>query len=103
MHDTMRTVVHTDRFVAQLAAIEPNVKRTDEFLEAAEWQICRNPQSGTQVGERIWRVPTHPDVGMPALNLYYAFTDDEVAWLWIEELDRDAAVVGSIPLDDLPF
>ena len=101
--ERLRTCTYWHRFRERLAGIEPDVRRTDEFLEAAEWQPIRGPRSGFQVGANLWRKTVHAAANIPAVNLYYSFSDDEVAFLWTERVEWDSVVVGSIPINDLPF
>ncbi len=76
----LRTVIRSERFERELSAIEPNVKRADEFLEGAETILSREPELGHRLGNSQvyfiagWTVD---------LSLYYTFSHDEVILLSI--------------------
>jgi hypothetical protein len=76
----LRTIVKEARFEQELASIEPDVERADDFLEGVETILSRDPQCGHRLGESHvhfipgWTVD---------LNIYYTFNDDEVFLLSI--------------------
>jgi hypothetical protein len=77
---THRTIVRAPRFEQELAAIESDVKRADEFLEGVENVLCREPQYGHRLGNsNVYFIP-----GWSIdLNVYYTFNDDMVFLLSI--------------------
>jgi len=83
----MRGVVKETRFEEQLADIEPNVKRADEFVEGAEWTLSRDPTAkGTQVADNscVWFLPTNDVPAAPSLVIYYTFDEKKVYLLSIQ-------------------
>lgn len=76
----LRTIIREPRFEQEMAAIEPNVQRADEFLEGVETILSRDPQYGHRLGDsHVYFIP-----GWTVdLNIYYTFNDDEVFLLSI--------------------
>jgi len=76
----IRTIIKNPRFERELQALEPNVRRADEFLEGVEEILCREPQTGHRLGNsHVYFLP-----GWTIdLNVYYTFTDNEVILLSI--------------------
>jgi hypothetical protein len=76
----IREIIKEPRFEQEMAAIEPNVKRADEFLEGAETLLCREPQIGHRLGNsHVYFIP-----GWTIdLNIYYTFNEDYVFLLSI--------------------
>lgn len=77
-----RDVVRTERFERELQDLEKDPLRADEFTEAVEWTLARDPTSGTQikVDPPIWFIPL---VDLPfgsSVAIYYTFDDNKV-WL----------------------
>lgn len=78
-----RSITRTARFESELAAIEPDVRRSDEFLDGVEWVLCRRPEEGARVApnSRIWYFTTNVSARGLELVLFYSFDDDRVTWL----------------------
>jgi len=76
----LRTVIRSKEFDQELSAIEPDVKRADEFIEGAETILSREPEIGHKIGNsRVYFI-----AGWTVdLNLYYTFNEDEVILLSI--------------------
>ena len=76
----LRDVFRNARFEQEIAAIEPDVERADEFLEGAETLLARDPQIGHRLGNsHVYFIP-----GWTIdLNIYYTFDDDRVFLLSI--------------------
>lgn len=81
----LRDVVQEPEFSAALAALQPNLRRADEFLRGVEFALARDPTCGTQV-------TTNPDIYMIVMNdplgskqhaLFYVFNDSTVYLLSI--------------------
>ena len=77
-----RDIVRTERFERELTDIEQDPQRADEFTEAVEWTLAREPTSGTQIKEDppIWFIPM---VDLPfgsSVAIYFTF-DDRKVWL----------------------
>lgn len=75
-----RDIIYSDRFQQELAEIEPNVKRTDEFLRGAEWLLARSPEAGNPISRNssVWHLPRVDIPGLPPLAIYYTFSDRAV-------------------------
>lgn len=73
--DKLRTIRREPRFAQELAAIEPDIEKADEFMEGAEIILCREPTYGHRLGNSdVYFIP-----GWSVdLNVYYTFNDDEV-------------------------
>ena len=82
-----REIWHEHRFERELARIEPNTRRADEFLEGAIEILATNPFYGTQLdpGSAVWFLPIADIPSLPKLWLYYSFDDDNVILLSIEK------------------
>lgn len=78
----IRTIVYDDRFVSEMAKIEPNVRRADEFIEGAERILARQPEVGcTLDGSQVWFICGHT----VDAAIYYTFDDDYVYLLSIQK------------------
>ena len=40
----IRTLIHSDRYVTEARAIQPDVRKFDQYVNAAEWAIATNPE-----------------------------------------------------------
>lgn len=80
-----RTVIREHRFDEELRRIEPDARRADAFVEAAEWALSRDPEQGIPVRPsspiRLLFQMELPD--SPPLALYYRFDDQYVYLLSI--------------------
>jgi hypothetical protein len=78
----IRTVVFDERFEFEMAKLEPNVRRADEFVEGAVTILSRNPEAGCQLeGSQVWFVCGHT----VDAALYYTFDAENVYFLSIEK------------------
>lgn len=80
--DKIRTIVYDERFVYEMARIEPSVRRADEFIEGTEIILARNPEMGCPLdGSQVWFICGH------TVNaaIYYTFDNDNVYLLSIEK------------------
>lgn len=82
----MRGIVREARFDEELAAIEPDARRADEFIEGAEWVLAHDPQRGTRVGPEscVWFLPMNDVPDAPSLILFYTFDTKKVYFLSIQ-------------------
>jgi hypothetical protein len=80
----VRGIVKELRFEAELSAIEPDARRADEFVEAAEWALGRDPTQGWLLGSCVWFLPMSDVPDAPRLDLYYTFDDERVYFLSIQ-------------------
>ncbi len=81
-----RNIVEEALFAKQLAEIEPNVVRADEFIDGAKHVLSREAKMGTQVGPNscIWFLPMKDVPEGPPLILYYTFDDQKVYSLSVQ-------------------
>lgn len=80
-----RDAEYTRQFQDELNDIESDARRADEFIRGAEWDLCRDPTSGTRMpGEsKVWFLPQAETPTSEAVNLYYTFDDECVYFLSI--------------------
>ncbi|OGW78860.1 MAG: hypothetical protein A3C51_04405 [Omnitrophica bacterium RIFCSPHIGHO2_02_FULL_46_20] len=83
---TLRTIVREKRFEEELAALEPDLKRADEFLRAVEWALARDPSAGEQIPQTPVHICSMSSIrgNPPNLVVYYTFNDDYVILLSIK-------------------
>lgn len=78
----IRTVVYDERFEYELAYIQPNAQRADEFVNGAENILSRDPEAGCQLEKsKVWFICGHT----VDTALYYTFDEDNVYFLSIEK------------------
>jgi hypothetical protein len=79
-----RQVVREHLFEETLSALISGRRRADEFVEAAEFALARNPEFGSPLdrARKVWFVPRSP-VGVKQVSLYYSFDDETVRFLAI--------------------
>jgi len=84
-----REIVEHDRFREELAALEKDAKKADEFIDGAKWVLTRGPSlAGTMIGKGpVWFLPIADSPIIDAVVLYYAFDDDHVYFLSIQKAD----------------
>jgi hypothetical protein len=82
----LRSIIKEHRFEEELRAIEPDARRADDFVEAAEWTLSRAPIVGKQVAPEscVWLLPMNDVSDSPPLDLYYTFDDERVYFLSIQ-------------------
>ena len=80
MPDRFRTVVREHRFEKDLRALMPDAAEADEFVQAAEYLLARDPNFGLHVEDEVWFLPMNVIRGMQ-ISLYYAFDDSSVYFL----------------------
>ena len=80
MDELIRQVVREHRFERELRALIQDAIPADEFVEAAEFLLARNPLIGTHTEDPVvWAMPMAP-IRDAQIVLYYAFSDSTV-WL----------------------
>lgn len=86
MSSGLRSIVREFRFQHELERLEADVQRADEFTEAAEFVLARDPHEGQPVepGGLVWAIPVNSVANMPAMVLYYTFNDQYVILLSIQ-------------------
>jgi len=80
MDELIRQVVREHRFERELRSLIQDAIPADQFVEAAEFLLARNPLIGTHTQDLvIWAMPMAP-IRDAQIVLYYAFSDSAV-WL----------------------
>lgn len=87
----LRTIRQEPLFQEQLEAIEPDVRRADEFLRGVEWLLARNPTFGQQVApnSKVWAVASNEAPTIPNLIVYYTFDENMVYLLHIVAAEEE--------------
>ena len=88
----MRTIVKEARFERELAAIKSDARRADDFVEAAEWVLSRNPYCEYPVEPEpsvVWTYPLDDYSDGTSANIFYAFSDRYVWFLSIIRVTAD--------------
>ena len=90
--EKLREIVEEPRFAFELAALVPNARRADEFIDGAKWVLSRDPFRGRRIStSNVWFLPmeeipqTEESSGILPIILYYTFDDDYVSFLSIQE------------------
>jgi hypothetical protein len=80
MPEQIRQVVREHRFERDLRELINEAIPADQFVEAAEFLIARDPLIGSQTEDPlVWAMPMAPVEGAQVV-LYYAF-DETTVWL----------------------
>jgi hypothetical protein len=77
----LRRAIREHHFERQLRELISDVVVADQFVEAAEFLLVRDPEIGSQIepGSAIWVLPMAPIEGAQ-ISLYYTF-DESTVWL----------------------
>jgi hypothetical protein len=87
--DKYRQIVKNPRFEQDLAQLNFDPVRADEFTEGAEWFLGREPRRGTQVSRNVWFLPMWEPGKAKPVNLYYTFSDDSIVFLALRAASED--------------
>ncbi len=80
MPEFIRQVIREPRFEEELRRLIAETIAADQFVEAAEFLIARDPLIGSQTEDpRVWAMPMALVEGAQVV-LYYTF-DDSTVWL----------------------
>jgi len=83
-----REIVETERFVKELAALEKDSRKADEFVDGAKWVLCRGPRTGVRIDKGpVWLLPMAVADSADCAVLYYTFTEDHVYFLSIQKTE----------------
>ena len=82
MSELPRQVVRERLFERELRALIQDARKADDFVEAAEFVLARDPEIGSRLEAGIWFLPMAP-IGKVQLALYYTFDDATVTLLAI--------------------
>lgn len=77
-----RQVIREGSFERELRALIQDAREADEFVEAAEFVLARDPEAGSPLSDGIWFLPMAP-TGKVQPTLYYTFDDSTVTLLAI--------------------
>ncbi len=81
MPDQRRQIVREYHFERDLRTLIRDAKEADEFVEAAEFVLARDPEIGLRIApdSDVWVLPMAPVRGVQ-ISLYYTF-DESTVWL----------------------
>lgn len=82
MPELPRQVIRERSFERELRALIRDAREADDFVEAAEFILARDPEIGSPLGRGIWFLPMAP-IGKAQPALYYTFDDSTVTLLAI--------------------
>ena len=84
MPEYFREVVREEAFEDELHVLIGDSRAADEFVEAAEFVLARNPEAGLMApdAEPVWFMPMAPIEGRQ-IALYYVFDETTVYLLGI--------------------
>jgi len=77
-----RQVIRQRSFERALRALVQDAREADDFVEAAEFVLARDPEIGSPLDDGIWFLPMAP-IGKEQIALYYTFDDLTVTLLTI--------------------
>ena len=78
----IRGVTYEPQFDDELVHLKDDFFRADEFIQGAEWVLCRKPESGSRMSpdSQVWGLPVAADCGFPSVMIFYTF-DDRHVWI----------------------
>jgi hypothetical protein len=83
--ELIRQVIREHRFERELRALIQDAIPADQFVEAAEYLLARDPLIGTPTDDLlVWAMPMAP-IGETQIVLYYAFNNSTV---WLLSISR---------------
>jgi hypothetical protein len=82
MPELPRQVIREHSFERELRALIRDARLADDFVEAAEFILARDPEIGSALGEGLWFLPMTP-MGEMQIALYYTFDASTVTLLAI--------------------
>jgi hypothetical protein len=92
----LRKIVKTHRFEHELRDLIADAKAADEFVEAAEWTLPRNPKIGSLITTApdppVWFLPVIDEDRITPIVLYYTFDDEVIYFLSIRRTSRDTSL-----------
>jgi hypothetical protein len=87
--DKLREIVKNPLFEQNLAQLEFDAVRADEFTEGAEFVLSRNPEYGTKITKNVWFLPMWRPSEGKNVNLYYTFNADQVHFLALQRASEE--------------
>ncbi|MFZ0887247.1 MAG: type II toxin-antitoxin system RelE/ParE family toxin [Candidatus Binataceae bacterium] len=92
----MRKIVKTHRFEHELRDLKPDARAADDFIEAAEWALSRNPKIGspltTPPEPAVWFLPVIDEDRITPVVLYYTVDAGTIYFLSIRRTSREASL-----------
>lgn len=82
MPESPRQVIRERSFERDLRALIQDAREADDFVEAAEFVLARDPEIGSPLDDGIWFLPMAP-LGEEQVALYYTFDESTVTLLAI--------------------
>lgn len=90
MPEHIRQVVREHHFEIELSALITDAVAADQFIEAAEFLLSRDPLIGSPTeGTRVWALPMALVEGAQIV-LYYTFDESTVWFLSITRIANDS-------------
>jgi hypothetical protein len=80
-----RQVIRERSFERELRALIQDAREADDFVEAAEFVLARDPEIGSLLDGEIWFLPMAP-IGHAEIALYYMFDESTVTLLAIANI-----------------
>jgi hypothetical protein len=85
MDELIRQIIREHRFERELRALIQEAIPADQFVEAAEYLLARDPLIGTPTDDLlVWAMPMAP-IGDAQIALYYTFNNSTV---WLLSISR---------------
>ena len=83
----LRTIIRDPQFEEELKQLIFHARRADEFVEAVEFLLARDPERGLQArpGSPVWTIPVQNVVDVTPVIIYYTFNEEKVILLSIQE------------------
>lgn len=85
MPELPRQVIRERSFERELRLLIRDAREADDFVEAAEFILARDPQIGSRLDDDIWFLPMAP-IDKGQIALYYTFDDSTVTLLAISSI-----------------
>lgn len=84
--DSVRSVKESGTYEAERDRIAPRVQRFDEVMRGVYWALASRPQMYPAIApDSAIHVLKTADFGdIPALRIFFTFSDSHTALLWIE-------------------
>lgn len=92
----MRKIIKTHRFEHELRDLKADAREADDFIEAAEWALTRNPKIGSLVTTApdtpVWFLPVIDEDRITPVVLFYTFDAETIYFLSIRRTSREASL-----------
>lgn len=78
------SIVHEHFFERQLHRLSRNEPRLQDFVDATEWVVARDPGAGQQINEYVWAIPIYKPMWMKRdYVVYYTIYEHAVHFIAI--------------------